>query len=67
MDNRVLLLEERLKNTHEKLDELMESQQKMLLELTKYRGLWGGVMLVITALAACLEIGRDWIFAHVKS
>lgn len=67
LDERVLLLEERQTQALESLHELKAAQQQMLLELTKYRGLWGGVMLVLTALGIVLSFFKDWVFSHLKS
>jgi hypothetical protein len=43
------------------VEELKAAQQKLLLELSKYKGMWGGIILVFSAISAAIMLFSDYI------
>jgi hypothetical protein len=58
-------VEERLKRIEDKLDQIDEKQDHMELELTKYRGMLGGILLAVTAIGAFVKLAWGWLAGHV--
>ncbi|MGD9590810.1 MAG: hypothetical protein AB7Q37_18590 [Pyrinomonadaceae bacterium] len=50
------------RETSEALDKLGERLSKLESALTRYQGLWGGIMLVLTAVGAALAMFKGFIF-----
>lgn len=48
------------------LSDIRESISGMKEELARYRGFWGGALLVVSAVWAFLQLGWDWIAKHIK-
>ena len=48
------------------LSDNRESISGMKEELARYRGFWGGALLVVSAVWAFIQLGWDWIAKHVK-
>jgi hypothetical protein len=48
------------------LDEHNERLTQIHLDLARYRGAWGSLVMVFTALWAVITLARDWVSAHWK-
>jgi hypothetical protein len=48
------------------LDAHNERLTQIHLDLARYRGAWGSLVMVFTAIWAVVTLSRDWIMAHWK-
>lgn len=55
-----------LEKAMETLERVERSQQVILAELSRYRGAWGALVLVVSAVGAALYILKDWIAGGFK-
>jgi hypothetical protein len=53
--------EDRINRLEKKIDEIEGKQDQMLIEFAKYKGAWGGILLVVSALSAALYLFFDFI------
>lgn len=63
---RIAVLESSQRLLKEQLIDLHDGQQKILSELTKYKGAIGFATFLISALLSCLIIAKDWLSGHIK-
>ena len=60
MEQRVAVLENELKHVRTDIQELTQTVKAMNESLTKYRGMWGGMVMVITAMGVGLKLAFDY-------
>ena len=60
MEQRVAVLENELKHVRTDIQELTKTVKAMNESLTKYRGMWGGMVMVITAMGVGLKLAFDY-------
>lgn len=67
---RIARLEVRVSNTERLTREIAESQHeiaatqiKILNELSRYRGAWGAIVLVVSAVAGAFALAKDWLWS----
>lgn len=58
--------EERLKHIEEKVDQLNEKVDNIDRDLAKYRGMVGGVLLMVTAIVTFIKLTWNWLVTHVS-
>lgn len=49
-----------------KQDKILERLERIEQDLTRYRGAWGTVMMVVTAVWAAIVVFKDYVSAHWK-
>lgn len=49
-----------------KVDSITETLGEMRQDLSRYRGFWGGALLVVSAIWAFLELFGNWVAARMK-
>lgn len=54
------VLKNEMDHLNQKVDKLEQNQEKMISEMQRYRGMWGGIMLVVTAIIAALTIYLEY-------
>ena len=60
MEQRVAVLENELNHVRTDIQELTKTVKAMNESLTKYRGMWGGMVMVITAMGVGLKLAFDY-------
>lgn len=60
MEQRVAVVENDLQHIRADLKELTATVNRMNDSLTKYRGMWGGMVMVIAAMGAGLKLAFDY-------
>ena len=60
MEQRVAVLENELNHVRADIQELTKTVKAMNESLTKYRGMWGGMVMVITAMGVGLKLAFDY-------
>ena len=58
--------EQRLQHIEEKIDELDRKITDIDKDLAKYRGMVGGVLLVVTAIITLFKLSWDWLVEHIR-
>lgn len=53
--------QKRLEHIENKLNEIDQKVDRIDRDLSQYRGMVGGVLLVLTALGAFFRLGWDWL------
>lgn len=73
MGERVAVLETQMAAYEEKIDgmeaalkDMAAAQQQLLLELAKYRGGWGAVVMIGSAIITALGFAKDWLIGLIK-
>jgi len=56
-----------LEELHASQEEVLAQQQKILLALTKNKGMWGGIVLTVSAVGTLLSLAKDGIVEFVTS
>jgi hypothetical protein len=46
-------------------DEMLQQQQKILLALTKNKGMWGGIVLTVSGVFTVLTMAKDGIMSFI--
>jgi uncharacterized protein YukE len=59
-------METSMDKLHADVKELNETLSDMRHELARYRGFWGGALLVASAVWAFVTLAWDWFVGHVK-
>jgi len=54
------VIQNELNHLQKDVEELKENQRKMMSELSRYKGMVGGVMLAISAITALISIGLQY-------
>lgn len=57
------VIQNELMHLQRDVEELKENQKKMMSELSKYKGMVGGVMLAISAITALISLGLQYFKA----
>ena len=60
MEQRVAVLENELQHVREDIQELTKTVIAMNESLTKYRGMWGGMVMVVAAMGAGIKLAFDY-------
>ena len=59
-----------LKETQDKtlsiVTAVQAAQAAVAKDLARYRGAWGAVLLIFSALATALTIGKDWLLSRMQ-
>ncbi len=58
--------DERLDHIERKIDDLDTKVDNIDRDLAKYRGMVGGVLLVVTAIVTFVKLTWDWLVEHIK-
>lgn len=56
--------QKRLEHIENQLDTIDQKVDRIDKELSQYRGMVGGILLVLTALGAFLKFSWDWVRGH---
>ena len=48
--------DDRLERLEKEVDDIQQTQIQILKELERYKGFWGGIIIVGTAVAACVSL-----------
>ncbi len=60
MEQRVAVLENEVLHVREDIQILTKTVAEMSASLSKYRGMWGGMVMVIAAMGAGLKLAFDY-------
>lgn len=60
MEQRVAVLENELTHLSDDIKALTEVVNEMNTSLTKYRGMWGGMVMVVTAMGVGVKLAFDY-------
>lgn len=63
---RIAVLETKMGTTELMLKQVADQQQQMLLELTRYRGAWGSIAIIGSAVVAAVQILKAWAAEVLK-
>jgi hypothetical protein len=63
---RLAVLESAHSSLKEQLDDLHDGQQKILSELTRYKGAIGFGTFLLAGLFSVLILAKDWLASHIK-
>jgi len=61
MEQRVAVLENELAHLSDDIKELTQVVNEMNTSLTKYRGMWGGMIMVITAIGVGVKLAFNYL------
>jgi len=61
MEKRVAVLENELAHLSDDIKELTQVVNEMNTSLTKYRGMWGGMIMVITAIGVGVKLAFNYL------
>ena len=62
LGERLAVVETELKQTNKTLENVHGSLEKLEKEITHYKGMVGGVIFIVTALAAAFQLLKEWMF-----
>ncbi len=63
---RVAALEARVDSVEETQQQILSEVRAIHEEMTKYKGMVGGMAFLVTCLVTAFSLAKDWIVAHLR-